>query len=170
MPWHTLSSWKSVVFTHRFSSQLEAIRKEFKPPRSVVKTEPRIDQDDDIEATPSNTAYPDGRPGYSSSGNQQEDFRVICEFFAFAPPHTGDDDEVWASLAAHATCQTEPSWPEFYTKHMAEIDQKIAQLYQERHPAVSELDVSTGPNTGFLHPEFESGLDQEPVMAFEAIR
>jgi hypothetical protein len=76
-----------------------------------------------------------------------------------------------ARLLSQATCQTEASWPEFYTKHIAEIDQKIAQLYQQQHPAIAELeDISAGPSTDFFHPEFESGPDQDPVMAFEAIR
>ena len=109
MPWHTLSSWKTAIFTQRFSSQLDAIRSEFKPPRSPAKAEPKVEQGGNTPATPSKkgdtetSSYANGRPERSSSEMEREDFQIICEFFAFAPPHTGDDNEVWASLAAHVS-------------------------------------------------------------------
>ena len=70
-----------------------------------------------------------------------------------------------------APCQSELSWPEFYTKHMAEIDTKIAQLTQQNNPAMTDMDgITAGPSTDFLQPEFGSEPGRDPVIAFEAIR
>ena len=49
---------------------------------------------------------------------------------------------------------------------MTEIDQKIVELYGQQHPAIADLDedLSAGPSTDFLLPEFESGPDQDAVI------
>ena len=120
MPWHSLYSWRSTISSARLAGQLEIMRQELKASQSMDGTNPSVQPDGNLQATPSKKARLDHEPipdthdqrepgeSYDSSliksiGSEmeQEDFRLICDFFAFAAPSSGDDNEVWASLATY---------------------------------------------------------------------
>jgi hypothetical protein len=116
MPWHPLSSWRTTISSARLADQLDIMRNELKASQSTDRTDPSVQP----HGTPSKKArlehesisntHDQQEPGenYDSSpiksvGSEmeQEDFRTICDFFAFAAPSSGDDNEVWASLATY---------------------------------------------------------------------
>jgi len=67
----------------------------------------------------------------------EEDFNVICQFFATDGPGDEDEDPVvtFDRLTNQAKCKSAPTWVTFYNMHNIEVNDRF---YKLTNPAVME--------------------------------
>lgn len=62
----------------------------------------------------------------------QEDFKFICQFFAYGGGDNGDDNEVWARIEEQGVCKTAAKWTDFYETRPNEIQAEIKRIFDGR--------------------------------------
>jgi len=147
MPHHSAQSWQAYI-KRVLPDELDNIRKKVGIARRKAAdsgSNSRTNQWDHVqnEAGPSNKAK--HNPLAAEEGIQvtpkDQDFQIICQFFASGGGDNSDDEAVWESLAALQPCRSAPSWPEYYQGREDKIMEEIERLIEE---AETGIHINTG--------------------------
>lgn len=164
MPNHTLKSWSTFV-VQMGREDIQAIRKRmsiaYRKAQSQTQAQEQTqgleDMDNSEDPEPPHIPRPSPTPAAQESPEdpendrrrlEEEDFGVICQFFATGGGDEGseDDSQIWARLTGQvrcctshvldfpllnkgqAECQTASTWEEFYNNHHVEVNARYNRL------------------------------------------